>query len=50
MLGSKVEDLEAKQAHFEAVAARLEALELRITPIQITVEKSLDGKIVDVMP
>jgi len=32
------------------VAARLEALELRITPIQITVEKSLRDKMVNVMP
>jgi hypothetical protein len=50
VLESEVKDLKAKQAYFEAVAARLEALELRITPIQITVEKSLDGKMVNVMP
>ncbi len=29
MLASKLEDLEAKHAYFETVAARLEALELR---------------------
>ena len=50
VLESKVEELKAKQAYFETVAARLEALELRITPIQITAEKSLGGKMVNVMP
>src|SRR5437016_5923543 len=50
VLESKVEDLKARQASFEAVAARLEALELRITPIQITAEKSLADKMVNVMP
>jgi hypothetical protein len=34
----------------ETVTARLEALELRITPIQITVEKSLADKMVNLMP
>ena len=48
---SKVEDLKAKHAYFETVAARLEALELRQNPsIQITAEKSLGAKMVDVMP
>ena len=42
MLESKVEDLKAKHAYFETVAARLEALELRKNhSIQITAEKSL---------
>jgi hypothetical protein len=31
VLESKVEELRAKHAHFETVAARLEALELRIS-------------------
>jgi hypothetical protein len=50
MLESKVEELRAKHAYFETVAARLEALELRITPIQITAEKSLGDKMIDEMP
>jgi len=51
VLESKVEELKAKQASFETVAARLEALELRRNrSIQITVEKSLDNKMVNVMP
>src|SRR5262249_39315751 len=51
VLESKVEDLKAKYAYFETVAARLEALELQKNPsIQITVEKSLGSKMVDVMP
>jgi hypothetical protein len=42
VLASNVEELTAKQAHFETVAARLAALELRRNPsIQITAEKSL---------
>ena len=50
-LQSEVQDLKAKQAYIETVAARLEALELRQNPsIQITVEKRLGDKIVDVMP
>jgi hypothetical protein len=40
-----VEELRAKHAYFETVAARLEALELRQNPsIKITAEKSLGGK------
>jgi hypothetical protein len=51
VLESKVEDLTAKQASFEAMAARLEALELQKNPsIQITAEKSLADKMVNVMP
>ena len=47
----KVEDLKAKQAYFETVAARLEALELQKNhSIQTTAEKSLGDKRVDVMP
>jgi hypothetical protein len=34
-LESKVEELEAKQAHFETVAARLEALELQNPPLTL---------------
>jgi hypothetical protein len=42
VLESKIEDLKAKHAYFETVAARLEALELRNNgPIQITAGKSL---------
>lgn len=45
VLESKVEDLNAKHAYFESVAARLEALELRKNQsIQITAEKSLGGE------
>jgi hypothetical protein len=43
-------NLKAKHAYFETVAARLEALELRTTPIQITAEKSLGEKMVHEMP
>ena len=51
VLESKVEDLETKQYDFETVAARLEALELQKNPsIQITAEKSLVDKMVNVMP
>ena len=51
VLESKVEELTAKHAYFETVAARLEALELRQNhSIQITAEKSLGDKMVDVMP
>ena len=51
VLESKVERLKAKHANFEAVVARLEALELRQNPaIQLSAEKSLGGKMVDVMP
>ena len=51
VLASKVEELEAKQAYFETVAARLEGLELQKNPsIQITAEKSVGDKIVNVMP
>ena len=52
MLQSEVKDLKAKLAHFETVAARLEALELRQQnhSIQITAEKSLGDKRVNVMP
>jgi hypothetical protein len=51
VLASKVEDLTAKHAYFETVAARLEALELRKNdPIQITAEKTLGDVMVDVMP
>ena len=51
VLASKVEELTAKQNYFETVAARLEALELRQNhSIQITAEKSLGDKMVDVMP
>jgi hypothetical protein len=32
VLESKIEDLSAKQAYFETIAARLEALELRKNP------------------
>jgi hypothetical protein len=39
VLASKVEELEARQAYFETVAARLERLELRQNPsIQIIPE------------
>jgi hypothetical protein len=42
VLVSKIEDLEAKHAYFETVAARLEGLELRQNhSIQTTVETSL---------
>jgi hypothetical protein len=51
VLESKVQELEAKHAYFETVAARLEALELRQKhSIQITAEKSLGDKTVEVMP
>jgi len=51
VLESKVEELTAKHAYFETVAARLEALELRQNPsIQITAGKSLGEKMADVMP
>ena len=51
VLESKVEDLKAKHAYFETVAARLEALELRKNhSIQITAEKSLGDKMVNVTP
>jgi hypothetical protein len=51
VLESEVKDLTAKHAYFETVAARLEALELGQNPsIKITAEKSLGGKMVDVMP
>jgi Chaperone of endosialidase len=51
VLESKVEELNAKQNYFETVAARVEALELRKNhSIQITAEKSLGDKMVDVMP
>jgi uncharacterized protein YdcH (DUF465 family) len=50
VLQSEIKDLKAKQAHFETVAARLEALELRITPIQITAQTSLGDQMVNVMP
>jgi hypothetical protein len=50
-LESKVEDLTAKHAYFETVAARLEALELRKNrSSQITAEKSLGDPIVNAMP
>jgi hypothetical protein len=50
-LESKVEDLTAKHAYFETVAARLEALELRKNrSSQITAEKSLGDPMVNVMP
>ena len=46
MVESKVEELTAKHAYFETVAARLEALELRNNhSIQITVEKSLGANL-----
>jgi predicted DNA-binding ArsR family transcriptional regulator len=46
-----VEELKAKQVYFETVAARLESLELRKNDsIQITAEKSLGDKMVNVMP
>ena len=49
VLESKVEELEAKHAYFETVAARLEALELRQKhPIKITAEKGLGDQMVDV--
>jgi 3-deoxy-D-manno-octulosonate 8-phosphate phosphatase KdsC-like HAD superfamily phosphatase len=51
VLESKVEELTAKHAYFETVAARLEALELRRNQaIQITAEKSLGDQMVDVIP
>ena len=51
VLQSEVKDLKAQHAYFETVAARLEALELRRNhSIQITAEKSLGDKMVDVMP
>jgi hypothetical protein len=46
-----VEELKAKQAYFENMAARLEGLELRENhSIQITAEKNLRDKMVDEMP
>jgi hypothetical protein len=51
VLESKVDDLKARHAYFETLVARLEALELRQNPsIQITAEKSLGDKRVEVMP
>jgi hypothetical protein len=51
VLESKVEELKAKHAYFEIVAARLQALELQKNhSIQITAEKSLGDKMVNVMP
>ena len=51
VLESKVEDLKVKHAYFETVAARLEGLDLQKNPsIQITAEKSLGDKMVNVMP
>ncbi len=45
VLASKVQELTAKQAYFETVAARLEALELRHNhSIQISAEKRLGGR------
>jgi hypothetical protein len=45
VLRSEVQDLKAKHAYFETVAARLEALEFRENqPIQISAEKSLAPK------
>ncbi len=49
-LEKRTAELKQKEAQIAALAARLEALELRITPIQITAEKSLDGKMLNVMP
>jgi Chaperone of endosialidase len=50
VLASKIEELTANEAYFATVAARLEALELRKKhSIQITGEKSLDDKMVDMM-
>jgi hypothetical protein len=43
--------LQSEVKDFETVAARLEALELRQNPsIQLTAEKSLGDKTVEVMP
>ncbi len=51
VLESKVEELKAKHAYFETVLTRLEALELRQNPsTQISAEKSVGGKMIDVMP
>ena len=51
VLQSEVEDLKAKHAYFETVAARLEALELRKHhAIQITAEKSLGDPMLTWMP
>ena len=48
VLQSEVQDVRAKQAYFETVAARLEALELRQNQsIRLTAETSLSGKMVD---
>ena len=41
MLESKVEDLRAKQAYFETMAARLEALESQKSHVIQIAEKSL---------
>ena len=49
VLESKVEELEAKHAYFETVAARLAALELQQKhSIKITAEKGLGDQVVDV--
>ena len=48
---AQIAELTAKQASFEAMAARLEALELQKNQsIQITAEKGLADKTVNVMP
>jgi hypothetical protein len=44
VLQSEVKDVKAKLAYFETVAARLEALELQITPIQVTAGKNLGDR------
>ena len=51
VLASKVEELTAKHAYFETVAARLEALELRQNrSTQITAENRLGDQLVGEMP
>ena len=51
VLESSVEEVKAKQGYVETLAARLEALESRQNrSTQITAEKSLSGKTVNVMP
>ena len=50
-LEKRTAELKQKEAQIAALAARLEALESRQNPsIQITAEKSLGGKLVNVMP
>jgi len=50
-LEKRTAELKQKEAQIAALAARLEALEMRTNPsIQIAAEKSLGDQMVDVMP